>query len=103
MEVLIRVICIGSGSLREKIVNDSKLQKFNLEVSKYKIPGRNPGWAKLHSTENYGAVNVHWNGQTKTLVCRVVTKRTNKPDNIIGDFLGFLMARHRKRIKAIIL
>ncbi len=94
MEVLIRVICAGSGSLREKIVNDKKLEKFNLEVSEKIKPGRNPGWAKLHSTENYGAVNIHWNGPTK---------RTNKPDNIIGDFLGFLMARHRKRIKAIVL
>ncbi len=94
---------MGSGSLRERIVNDSKLQKFNLEVTEQKKPGRNPGWAKLHSTENYGAVNIHWNGPTKTLVCRFVTKRTNKPDNIIGNFLGFLMARYRKRIKAIVL
>jgi hypothetical protein len=35
------------------------------------------------------------------LVCRVVTKGASKPDELIGDFISYLFARHRRRIKAV--
>lgn len=104
MEVLIRVVCKGRGSLREKIISDNKkLDKYDLKVSMYKTAGRNPGWSKIHSSEHNGAINVNWYSRANTLVCKIVTKGSNKPDNIISDFMGYLLAFHRKRIKAIIL
>ena len=102
MEVLLRVICTTDGSLREKIVSDKKIKDFNLIVSKQKTAGRNPGWAKIHSTEKRGVLNIHWESSTRILVCRAVTKYPNKPDSIIGDFIAYLFARNRNRIKAII-
>jgi hypothetical protein len=102
MEVLIRIVCKGNSSLREKIVSDKKLKNYNLEVSSHKTAGRNPGWAKIHSTEHNGAININWYARANTLVCRIVTKGSNKPDNIISDFMAYLIVRHRKRIKAII-
>ncbi len=103
MEVLIRVICKSHGSLREKIVNDmKKLNKYDLMVSNIKKAGRNPGWSKIHSDEYFGAINIYWDSRTCTLVCKVVTRRSNKPDDITGAFMAYLIAHHRKRIKAII-
>jgi hypothetical protein len=102
MEVLIRVICSGNGSLREAIVNDKKLENHSLYVSRHRTAGRNPGWAKIHSYDLFGVLNINWDGSTKTLVCRVITKSPNKPDAIIGNFIAYLLTRHRKRIKTII-
>ncbi len=102
MAVLIQVICKGSGSLREKIVSDRKLKDYNLTVATHKKAGRNPGWSKIHSSEYYGAININWNTRAKTLVIKVVTKGSSKPDNIISDFMAYLLARHRKRIMAVI-
>lgn len=102
MEVLIQVICKGSTSLREKIDSDKKLNDYNLTVSTHKKAGRNPGWSKIHSSEHNGAININWNTRAKTLVSKVVTRGSNKPDDIISDFIAYLLARHRKRIKAVI-
>lgn len=104
MQTLIQVICNHKqkGSLREAIANDKRLKNFELFVSKQKDPERPIGWAKIHSTENKrGAINITWDGQTRVLECRVITKLGNKPNEIIGDFLNYLLKRHYKKIKVI--
>jgi len=102
VEILLRVICTPDGSLREKIVSDKYIKNYNLIISKKKTAGRNPGWAKIHSSDRPGVLNIHWESSTKIFVCRAVTKYPNKPDSIIGDFIAYLFARNRNRIKAII-
>ena len=101
MQTVIQVITTGSGSLREKIMTDPQLQRFDLIPTEHQRPGRPHGWAKIHSETAHGAINLEWHGRSRTLICRVVTKLGNKPNSIIGDFVDYLLARHQSRILAI--
>ena len=101
MQTVIQVITTGRGSLREKIMTDSRLGKFVGVPTEHQRPGRPHGWAKIHSEAAHGAINLEWHGRSGTLICRVVTKFGNKPNSIIGDFIDYLLARHQRRIIAI--
>ena len=105
MQSIIQVTCYRGGSLREAIANDKRLEKYGLAVSSQKMSGRNPGWAKLHSTDPQvpGAINLEWDAATKTLLARIVTKGRSAPDRITGDFIAYLMRCHRRRIRSIVL
>lgn len=105
MQTVIQVICYPGGSLREALTNDKRLETYHLAVSSQKISGRNPGWAKLHSTDPDvpGAINLEWDPATKTLMARIVTKGKNTPDRITGDFVAYLMRCQRRRIRSVLL
>lgn len=105
MQSAMQVTCYRGGSLREAIANDKRLEKYNLAVSRQKRSGRNPGWAKLHSTdpEVPGAINLEWDPATKTLMARIVTKGKNTPELITGEFITYLMRCQRRRIRSILL
>ena len=104
MRTAIQVSCYGTGSLREKIVSDERLKTYGLKVSQQMTPGRNPGWAKLHSLgrEIPGAINLEWDGSTRTLTARVITRGGTGPDEIVGRFVAYLMGRHRRRVRSIL-
>ena len=103
MQTVIQVFSSSRRSLRDLVVKDVRLTKFQLSVSKEKTPGRSHGWAKLHSTDEkgYGAINIEWHQSTKMLICRVITRGTGRPNLITGDFIDYLLARHRTRILSI--
>ena len=101
MQTVIQVITSGRGSLRERIMSDARLEKFGLIPTEHQRPGRPHGWAKIHSENAHGAINLEWHGATGVLTCRVVTKLGNKPNSIIGCFIDYLLARHQARILAI--
>jgi hypothetical protein len=101
MQTVIQVITTGRGSLREKIMTDPQLRRFDLIPTEHQRPGRPHGWAKIHSETAHGAINLEWHGRSSTLICRVVTKLGNKPNSIIGDFVDYLLARHQSRILSI--
>lgn len=103
MQTLIQVVCTSGPSLREKIAKDAKLGEYFLKVSEEKRNDRSRGWAKVHSTERdrRGAINLQWLADTNILLARVVTRSGNKPNMIVGDFVDYLIARHKKRIEAI--
>jgi hypothetical protein len=105
MQSVVQVTCYRGGSLREAIANDRRLDKYQLVVLRQKRSGRNPGWAKLHSTDPQvpGAINLEWDPATKTLMARIVTKGKNTPDRITGDFIAYLMRYQRRRIRSILL
>jgi len=105
MQTVIQVYCTRGGSLRERIADDASLNKHLLLVVKELQPGRSPGWMKLRSTETdrHGAINIEWDAGTSILTCRVVTRNRGKPDRIIGDFLEYLLARHRRRVQSVTL
>jgi hypothetical protein len=62
MQTLIQVLATKSGSLRQTIVNDGRLKKYRLSVSKEKKKGRKHGWAKIHSDAKMVMVLSIWNG-----------------------------------------
>ena len=64
--------------------------------------GRQRGWTKLHSSREgaYGAINIQWDTAARVLICRVVT-RGEYPALITGDFVAYLVSRHRRRIQTI--
>jgi hypothetical protein len=102
MQIIISAICTGGGSLRESIGVDPKLDRFGLQLDKMQTPGRQPGWLKLHSGRDLrGAINIVWDAQAHILTARVVTRRTSRISPIVGDFITYLLSRHRRRIRAI--
>ena len=104
MQTVIQVLCKGSASLRDTIANDAKIEDYRLYLVHSRRQHRSPGWAKLRSSEGErGAINLVWSGSSHTLTCRVVTKSSRNPYNIIGDFVTYLMARHRRRIITVII
>jgi hypothetical protein len=105
MQTAIQVICTSGPSLRALIADQARSSDAWL-VSEKSV-GRNPGWMMVKSTERgiWGALNISWDTQTRTLTCRVVNKRYGPPHGIIGRFVAFLLEhdrkRKRKRIKLI--
>jgi hypothetical protein len=102
MQILIQVMCRRGKSLREAIAGDSRLERHGLQVTRQMQPGRAPGWLKLHSTQERGAVNIEWDAQSAVLSARVITRGTRKPSPIVGDFVNYVLARHGSRVESII-
>jgi hypothetical protein len=102
MQTLIDVHCSRGPSLRERIAKDVRLEKFALYVVKEQKPGRSPGWLKIRSLvpDRRGAINIQWD-TTGVLRCRVVNRGPGRPDEITGDFITYLLARHRKRVRVV--
>jgi hypothetical protein len=105
MQTLVQVLCTRGPSLREAIADDPKLSRHHFWVQREQKAGRKPGWLKLHSSEpdRRGAINVEWEGPTHLLRCRIITKGAGKPNLIAGDFVDYLLARHRGRIQSIMI
>ena len=104
MKTVIQVLCKRGPLLREAISSDSHLEDYFLKLVRGKKQGRSPGWAKVHSAQGYvGAANFDWSSTSQTLTCWVVTKKGNKPYNIVGDFIAYLLGQHSKRILTIVL
>jgi hypothetical protein len=103
MQTLVQVICTRGPSLRDAIVNDSRLWKYDLEIQKKHQPGRQHGWAKVHSIkrDRKGALNLEWDSNTSILLCRIVNRGAGRPNLIIGDFVDYLFDRFRRRIEAV--
>lgn len=101
MQTLVDVHLTPGLSLRERIAKDPRLADFDLVVVKELQPGRSPGWLKIRSTAGrHGAINIQWD-PAGVLRCRVVNRGEGKPDEIIGDFVAYLLSRHRRRIRAV--
>jgi hypothetical protein len=103
MQAVVQVVCQGSASLRALISRqEDKLQQHNLKLISEKRQNRNPGWMNIKSSEgDLGSINASWNQDTRSLICRVVNRGQGTPSGIIGQFVAFLLAYHRARIKQI--
>lgn len=106
MQTVLHVSCNPrrGQSLRQRIVNDDRIGEHGLYVRARKVQGRNPGWAKVRSSEgDAGAINIEWDPSTSTLLARVVTRLPYPAGDLIGRFVGYLLIRHVKQIRAITL
>lgn len=103
MQTLVHIFCTPGPSVRDAIANDPRLGSHYFEILLERKSGRSPGWTKMRSEveDRRGSINVQWNAATKVLSCRVVNKGSGKPNLIIGDFVDYLLQRHRRRIKLI--
>ncbi len=101
MQTLVQVVSSGGKSLRDLIVNDTKLEDFGLRITKKQQPGRAHGWAKIHSSESEGALNIEWDAAARILTCRVVNRGRGRPNRIVSELVDYLMARRSSRIQAI--
>lgn len=103
MQTIVQIICTKGNSLRDAIANDAKLDSYSFTVLSEKKHGRSPGWTSVRSTdkEHRGTIKIQWNAGTQFLICRVINKGAGRPDQIIGAFIGYILERHRKRLKLI--
>ncbi len=102
MQTLVQVFCSKGQSLRTKIINDGKLGDFQLTVDRTKKVGKSHGWSKLKGgSGEKGAINIEWDSKTRALVCRVINRGSGKPNDIIANFVRYLLARCRPRIEGI--
>jgi len=103
MQTVIQIFTSGKTSLRETIGNDEKLREWRLKVIRKQKPGRKPGWAKIGSTdpEIRGTINIVWDSAAHILTCRVLSKMGNTPSDLIGDFMAYLVERHRRSIRTV--
>ena len=105
MQTMIHVLCTPGTSLRERIAKDARrmARDHGLVVSLEKRPRRSPGWMKVHSERHFGALNVEWHATTRTLIARVVTRGRRRPHDIVGDFVAYLLRRHRRRVQSVVI
>jgi hypothetical protein len=105
MQTVIEVVCSKGASLRDAIADDRHFGNYEFEILKEKQPGRRPGWTKIRSTDSsrQGTINIAWNSATHTLTCRVVNRGKAKPSLVIGDLVCYLLDRHRRRIKLLLI
>ena len=104
MQILLHVLCTRGSSLRAEIVRDRSVKGFGLEVTEAKRPKRRPGWAKVHSSSGErGALNIEWHANSNTLTCRAVTRASRKTSVVVGNFVNYLLQKHRARINAVLI
>jgi hypothetical protein len=101
MQTIIHIVSNRTNSLRDRVASHARLEHFELYTAEHKRPGRPSGWAKLHSYEADGAINLKWDAPSRMLICRIVTKLAGRPHRITGDFIAFLLAHFRREIRAI--
>src|ERR1043166_2642189 len=101
MQTVIQVVTTGRGSLRNKIMSDPQLKKFELIPTEHFRAGRPHGWAKIHSAEAHGVIIREWHGGRGLLFRRVGTRLENNPTSILGVLFFSLLPRHSSRILAI--
>jgi hypothetical protein len=53
-------------------------------------------------TGRRGSLNIQRSSATKILTCRVLNKGSGKPNLVIGDFVNYLLQRHRRRIRHVV-
>jgi hypothetical protein len=95
---IIQVLPKRTGSLREKIIKDTRrLEDFGLVVTKEKTMDRIKGWSEVKSGKGPGVLKIEWHAPSQTLICRAETK--NDPPHIIcGAFISFLLAHYSSQI-----
>jgi hypothetical protein len=86
----------------------SRISEFGLKVVQESRKDRQPGWSKLHSSNQgessvyekvSGAINIEWDGDTRILLCRSIGKRA--PVELMTRLVHYLLAKHGRKIEAI--
>lgn len=102
MQVQMQAFSRESSSLRALITQDLNRHRHDvLYVEASKNVGRPKGWAKIKARDIYGAINIEWDADQRMLIGRAIAKNGNTPDELLGIFVGYLIAGHGKRIGSV--
>jgi len=97
MQTIIQVLPKRTGSLREQIIKDARLENFDLFVTKEKTMDRSKGWSEIKLGKGPGVLKIEWHAPSQTLICRIETKN-DPPYVICGAFISFLLAHYSSQI-----
>lgn len=103
MQVVLNVMARPSlrESLRELVIADLQRWEYHLEIESERKVGRQGGWAKIKALDLPGVINISWHPNSKTLIARAIAKSGNTPDELVGRFIAYLLARRRKQLSGI--
>jgi len=92
----------GAASLRQRIGEDLDRRCYRgLCVQWHKKVSRSPGWMKVSSPDEYGALNIEWEPKYDVLTVRAISRKGRKPYALLGLFVEYLLVKHRSRISSI--
>jgi hypothetical protein len=102
MQIQMQAFGRKDESLRRIITTDLYDHPHDLLcVEEFKNPERPEGWAKINGRGLAGVINVRWHANSRMLVARAIAKKGNRPHELLGVFLAYLIDRHGNRISAI--
>lgn len=103
MQIVMHILAKPSfrGSLRTAIIEDLETWECGLDLVFEKKKGRKTGWAKIKAKGCPGAINIHWDQHSKTLIGRAVSRKGNCADKLVGLFVEYLLCKRGKSISAL--
>src|SRR5262245_33119760 len=102
--IIVYMVCKPkTKSLRFSIGHDDDcLKEYGLRLGRQQKPGRKPGWTELTGGPGtHGAIKIEWDGDTRVLTCRVVTRAAGNPSEIIAKFTHYMLDNYRRYIASI--
>lgn len=103
MEIRALALSDKPASLRKAIANDLGRGKHRvLWIESAKVRGRSGGWSKIKAIGIAGVINIDWDGVGKTLTIRAIAEKGKRPDEIMGEFVGYLFKKFGSRITTVV-
>lgn len=106
MQIQMQAFAKRGGSLRKAIAdnlkkNAKRTERGTLYVAKGKNMERAPGWLKIKGVGLRGVLNVEWDAQHCMLKTRAIAKQGNKPAELLGLFVAYLLERHQSKLNSV--
>jgi hypothetical protein len=102
MQIQMQAFAKRSRSLRKIIAEDLCNHEHEvLYVEKCLDPERAKGWGKTHGKEMPGVLNIECDPDQQMLIVRAIARKRNKPYQLLGTFMQYLMERHGGKITSI--
>jgi len=99
MQIQMQAFAKRSGSLRRIITEDLARREHEvLCVREFLNVQRSKGWAKVLGRGIPGALNIEWSASQRMLTIRAIAKKGNKPYQLLGVFMQYLLERHGTKI-----
>jgi hypothetical protein len=102
MQIQMQAFTKKPKSLRKIITDDlCKRQDDVLYVKKCLDLQRSNGWGKVLGHKMPGVLNIEWDPNQQMLIVRAIAKKKNKPYQLLGAFMQYLMEQHGRKIISI--
>jgi hypothetical protein len=102
MQIQMQAFAKNPKSLRKIITDDLCYHDHEvLYVEKCLDLQRPKGWGKILGHKIPGVLNIEWDPDQQMLIVRAIAKKGNKPYQLLGVFMHYLMERHGRKITSI--